>query len=70
MAFAQGPASAGTGSYAILIIGNKLAAGSATADTVIYGPDTATPLATAQDAINLFGAGSEAPQLETELISR
>lgn len=57
--FAQGAASLGTGTYAILLMGNKLSTGSATVDTVIYGPVSATPLVTTQDAISLFGQGSE-----------
>ena len=57
--FAQGPAS-GSGSprYA-LIIGNKTSAGTATVETVIYGPDTQTPCQVEQDVINLFGTGSQ-----------
>ena len=57
--FAQGMSPSGTGSYNAILIGNKTTAGSATVDTVVYGPDTATQLATETDAINLFGTGSE-----------
>ncbi len=57
--FAQGPASAGTATYAILLIGGKLSTGSATAGTVIYGPDTPITLSSEADYIALFGAGSE-----------
>lgn len=57
--FAQGEA-AGSGSpIEVLLMGNKLSSGSATADTTVYGPDTIVQLQTEQDAINLFGAGSE-----------
>lgn len=57
--FAQGPA-AGSGSQReILLIGNKIAAGSATVDTQIYGPDTEDVLQTEGNAITLFGQGSE-----------
>jgi phage tail sheath gpL-like len=57
--FAQGEASSGAGVYAALLVGGKLSTGSATADTVIYGPDTPVPLTGEADAIALFGAGSE-----------
>ncbi len=57
--FAQGEASSGSATYSALLIGGKLSAGSATAGTVIYGPDTPVSLSTESDAIALFGAGSE-----------
>lgn len=57
--FAQGEASAGTGTYAALLIGGMLSTGTATPDTVIYGPDTTVSMATEAEAISLFGAGSE-----------
>jgi phage tail sheath gpL-like len=57
--FAQGQAGGATSARDILLIGNKTTAGSAVADTVIYGPDTPVPLQTESDAIALFGAGSE-----------
>lgn len=57
--FAAGPASSGATTYSAILLGNKLSTGSATADTVIYGPDTATPMTSVADAINLFGDGSE-----------
>ncbi len=57
--FAQGEA-AGSGSpIEVLLVGNKLSGGSATVDTTVYGPDSIVTLQTEQDAINLFGAGSE-----------
>ena len=57
--FAQGE-SAGAGvSYPALLLGNRTSAGSATADTVVYGPDTAIPCQTEADVITLFGTGSE-----------
>lgn len=57
--FAQGEA-AGSGSpIEVLLMGNMLSTGLATADTVVYGPDTPVQLQTEQDAINLFGTGSE-----------
>jgi phage tail sheath gpL-like len=57
--FAQGPASSGSSEYSVLLMGNKLSTGSATVDSVIYGPDTATPMTSEADAIALFGEGSE-----------
>lgn len=59
IAFAQGAASLGTATYSALLIGGKLSSGSATADTVVYGPDTPVSMTSEQDAIALFGAGSE-----------
>jgi len=57
--FAQGEAAGASAARPILLMGNKTSAGSATADSVIYGPDTATPCQTEADVISLFGAGSE-----------
>ena len=54
-----GPASGGDISYPALLIGNKTTAGSATVDTVVYGPRSQVPLLTEADAITLFGSGSE-----------
>ena len=56
--FAQGPASGGGSAYVLLLIGGMLAAGNAAYATV-YGPGTPIQMATEQDAISLFGAGSE-----------
>lgn len=56
--FAQGPASNGTNTYAALLMGGMLT-GAATADSVIYGPDTMVACSTEADVIGLFGAGSE-----------
>lgn len=57
--FAQGPA-AGSGSpREVILMGNLLPSGTATANTVIYGPDSPVTLQTEQDCITLFGAGSE-----------
>ena len=57
--FAQGPV-AGSGSLRkILLLGNKTSSGTATNDTVVYGPDTATPCQTEADVIGLFGTGSQ-----------
>lgn len=61
--FAQGP-SVGSGlTRAILVLANKLSAGSATVDTEIYGPDTDTQLQTEPQMIALAGAGSEAHRM-------
>lgn len=57
--FAAGASSNGSATYAVVLLGNKTSAGSATADTVIYGPDTTVSMSSEQDAINLFGTGSE-----------
>jgi phage tail sheath gpL-like len=56
--FAVGPAGPAPGVRNILLFGNKTASGSATVDTVVYGPNTAVPAQTEQDWINVFGAGS------------
>jgi phage tail sheath gpL-like len=57
--FAQGPV-AGSGSLrTAIILGNKTTAGAATNDTVIYGPDTQTPVQVENDVITQFGAGSQ-----------
>jgi len=57
--FASGPASGSGSARTAIILGNKTTAGTATADTVIYGPDTAIPCQTEADVINLFGTGSQ-----------
>ncbi len=57
--FAQGPVSGASAPYSIMLLGNMLSTGTATPDTVYYGPTSATPLASLTDAQNLFGAGSE-----------
>jgi phage tail sheath gpL-like len=51
---------AGTGvRRPIMLLGNPTTAGSATADTVVYGPDTPVSCQSEPDVIALFGAGSE-----------
>ena len=57
--FAEGPGSLGEGTYPVLFLGNMLSTGSATPDTVVYGPLSSPALSTEGDAITLFGAGSE-----------
>ena len=57
--FAQGEV-AGSGSpIEVLLMGNMLSTGTATVDTIVYGPDSPVQLQTEQDAIDLFGTGSE-----------
>jgi phage tail sheath gpL-like len=59
--FAQGQASGPNIVYGALLIGNKLSSGTATVETVVYGPygNSQVQLATENDAITLFGQGSE-----------
>ena len=57
--FAAGPASSGGTTYSAIILANMLDTGSATPDTVIYGPDTAVSMTSVADAVSLFGDGSE-----------
>ena len=58
-----GPVSAASGVYSALLICGMLSTGSATPDTVIYGPDTAVSLSSEADVIALAGAGSEAHRM-------
>jgi phage tail sheath gpL-like len=59
--FAQGAASLGTATYPILLVGNKSTAGDATVNTVVYGPNSNSPLplSSSADAIARFGQGAE-----------
>lgn len=57
--FAQGAAAAGTSNYSVIMIGNLLSTGSAQVDGYVYGPDTFVTMQSVDDAIALFGAGSE-----------
>ena len=57
--FAQGSSGGDSSEYEILLLGNKTSAGSATVDTVVYGPDSLVPMQTEANVISLFGAGSE-----------
>ncbi len=57
--FAQGSSGGDSSEYEILMLGNKSTDGSATADTVIYGPDSEVQMQTEADVISLFGPGSE-----------
>lgn len=68
VAFAQGIASNALGSYAALIIANMLSSGAGSTGTV-YGPDTAIPMLGEDDAIQLFGAGSEAHRMVRRFLS-
>ncbi len=58
--FAAGPASGYGGVRSCLVMANSTTAGSATQDTVVYGPDTAVTCQTETDVIALFGTGSPA----------
>lgn len=57
--FAQGVSSGSGSPNEVILIGNASSAGVATRDTVVYGPDTQVPLQSENDAIALFGPGSE-----------
>lgn len=57
--FAQGDSGGFQGAYEIILLGNKTSAGSATADTEVYGPDSLVPMQSEADVIALFGTGSE-----------
>lgn len=57
--FAQGPVAGAGSPRTVLIMGNMTASGTATPDTVVYGPDTQTPCQTENDVITLFGTGSQ-----------
>lgn len=59
MDFAAGPVGGAGGPRSVLLVGNKTTAGIATADTVVYGPDTQTPVQTEADVTQYFGAGSQ-----------
>ncbi len=59
ISFAQGDAAGSGTPIEVLLMGNKTSAGSADVDVTVYGPDSPVQLQTEQDAINLFGTGSE-----------
>lgn len=61
--FGAGQATGSGAQRVILCLANKTSAGSATVDTVIYGPDTQVPLNSESDMIALGGAGSEAHRM-------
>ncbi len=61
--FAQGPQVGSGLTRAILVLANRTTSGSATPDTVIYGPDTPVQLQTESQMIQLGGPGSEAHRL-------
>lgn len=61
--FAQGPAQGSGLTRAILCLANKTAAGTATPDTVIYGPDTTIQLQSDDQMRTLGGPGSEAHRM-------
>ena len=55
--FAAGPAGPAPGARNILVFGNQTASGTATNDTVVYGPNTQTPVQTESDVMAVFGSG-------------
>ena len=57
--FAAGATTGAPAGQTVLLMGNKTSAGAATVDTVVYGPDTSTPVQTETDVITQFGAGSQ-----------
>lgn len=61
--FAAGPVAGSSAERTILVIANRSSAGTATTNTVVYGPDTDTPLQNEADMINLGGPGSEAHRI-------
>lgn len=58
VAFSQGPSSLATGTDKVLFMGGMLSSGVGSA-SVVYGPDSAVPMTSADDAALLFGLGSE-----------
>lgn len=56
--FAQGEAAGDSGELPVLLIGNKLSAGSGAVET-LYGPTTPVQVQTEDQVIAVFGAGSE-----------
>jgi phage tail sheath gpL-like len=61
--YAQGSASGLSGTYAALIVANKLSSGAGVVDTTLYGPDTPVSIQSENDVIALAGAGSEAHRM-------
>jgi hypothetical protein len=59
MDFAAGPVGGAGGPRLVILIGNMTSAGTATPNTVVYGPDTQTPCQTETDVTTLFGPGSQ-----------
>jgi phage tail sheath gpL-like len=57
--FGAGDPSGFAGVDAILIVGNRTSSGTATVDSVVYGPDTSPQMANETDCKTLFGPGSE-----------
>src|ERR1019366_3887209 len=56
---AAGPTAGAPVGQKIFILGNKTSTGTATPDTVVYGPDTSTPAQSEADVITLTGPGSQ-----------
>lgn len=68
--FGQGPAAGDASERRILLMGNKTSAGSATLDSVVYGPTSTVPLSGEAEAIALFGPGSELHRMYRRAIRR
>lgn len=68
--YAQGALGGNGETYSAVIYGNKSSAGTAGVDGYIYGPDTFTPLLSDQDAITLFGDGSELYRMYDAFVTR
>lgn len=57
--FAQGVSGGDGSAYEVVFLANKESSGTATPDTVVYGPDSFVPMQTEADVVALFGARSE-----------
>jgi len=64
----QGQAAGNSQAKPAVLVGNKLASGSAVAGT-LYGPDTAVPVSSEEDVIALFGVGSDLHQMFRQFTS-
>src|SRR3954470_390770 len=67
--FGVGPSGGANQERVALIIGNKTSAGTATVDTVVYGPTSQPPMRTETDVIALFGTGSEAHRMYRRFVA-
>lgn len=66
--FAQGASAGASAARDILVIARKSSAGSATVDSMVYGPTTTPALVTEADAVSLFGAGSPAHRMWRRIV--
>jgi phage tail sheath gpL-like len=69
--FGQGSSAGFGGQYDVVLLGNKLSSGSANppSDGYIYGPAEPVSLNTEDDAIQLFGSGSELHRMFRKFVS-